>query len=278
MITIREAWRQGQAQLKDSPSASLDARLLLEHVIQKEHAYLLAHGEQQLSPAQLQRYQTFIREAAAHHPIPYLTGKAPFYGLEFRVTPAVLIPRPETEQLVEFAIHWGRARGRVRAVDVGTGSGCIAVSLAVHLPASEIVAVDLSAPALAVARENANRLAAGRVAFAQTDLLQSFCPGFDLILANLPYIAGHEWLALDDGVKFFEPALALHGGSDGLDLVRRLLPQAAERLYPGGMALLEIGWQQGESVRELARGSFPGAEIEIMQDFAGLDRMVVIRT
>jgi release factor glutamine methyltransferase len=196
----------------------------------------------------------------------------------FHVSPAVLIPRPETEAMVEQAIRWGRTREGLHAVDIGTGSGCIAITLATQLPRSVIVAADISAAALAIARENADRLAPGKVTFVQADLLEPFSAGFDIILANLPYIAGHEWLGLADGVKFHEPALALYGGSDGFDLIRRLLPQAAERLRPGGIAFLEIGWQQGEQARDLARAAFPRAEIDMMKDFANHDRVVIVRT
>lgn len=277
MTTIQDAWRQGQMQLHDSPSPSLDARLLLEYVLQQDHAYLLAHGDHLLTAEQMSHYQGLIQKAAEHTPIPYLTGRAPFFGMDFKVSPSVLIPRPETEQLVEEAIRWSRTRDQLRLIDVGTGSGCIAITLAVHMPRSEIVATDISAAALAVAKENSFQLGAGRVTFVQADLLEPFNDGFDMILANLPYIAGHEWLGLADGVKFFEPPLALHGGSDGLELIRRLLPQATERLRTGGLAILEIGWQQGEQALNLARAAFRNAEVNIVQDFAGHDRMLLIR-
>ena len=278
MITIRQAWRDGRAQLHCSPSPALDARLLLAHALGRDHAYLVAHDDEALTPAQAAAFGQLLARAAADEPIPYLIGHAPFFGQEFAVSPAVLIPRPETEQLVEAAIGWARGRGGLRVADVGTGSGCIAVTLARHLPAAEVAAVDVSAAALAVARANADRLAPGRVALVRGDLLAAFGPGLDLIAANLPYVTRQEWTALPDGVKSYEPALALDGGTDGLDAIRALLPQAAERLRPGGLVLLEIGWRQGAAAAALARAAFPAGRVAVRPDFAGHDRLVFIET
>jgi release factor glutamine methyltransferase len=275
--TIRQAWREGRARLYDSPTAAVDARLLLAHALGCDHAYLVAHDDEALSDAQAAAYDALLARAAAAEPIPYLIGHAPFCGLEFDVSPAVLIPRPETEQLVEAALAWGRGRGPLRIVDIGTGSGCIAVSLARGLPAAEVVAVDVSAAALAVACGNVARLAPGRVLLAQGDLLSAVAPGFDLIAANLPYVTHQEWTALPVGVKSYEPALALDGGTDGLDAIGALLPQAAERLRSGGLILLEIGWRQGEAAAALARAAFPAARVAVRPDFAGHDRLVMIQ-
>ncbi len=278
MTTIRQAWRDGRAQLHRSPSPALDARLLLAHALGRDHAYLVAHDDETLTAAQAAAYAKLLLRAAADEPIPYLIGHAPFYGQAFAVSPAVLIPRPETEQLVEAAVGWGRGRGALRAADVGTGSGCIAVMLARHLPAAAVVAVDVSAAALAVAAANVARLAPGRVALVQGDLLAAVAPGLDLIAANLPYVSRPEWTALPDGVKSYEPALALDGGTDGLNVIRALLPQAAGHLRPGGLVLLEIGWRQGAAALALARDAFPGARVEVRPDFAGHDRLVAIQT
>lgn len=278
MTTIRQARQLGRDRLRSSPTPALDARLLLERVLGRDHAWLAAHGDEALSPDQTAAYAALLDRAAAGEPIPYLIGHAPFYGLDFAVSPAVLIPRPETEQLVELALDGSYGRGPLRAVDVGTGSGCIAVTLALRLPAAEVVAVDVSAGALAVARANAARHTPGRVALVRGDLLSALASGLDLIVANLPYVAREEWTTLPDGVKSYEPALALDGGPDGLDLIRALLPQMAVRLRPGGMALLEIGWQQGAAAAALARASFPEARVEVRPDFAGHDRIVLIQT
>ena len=277
MTTIREAWRLGRARLQDSSSPALDARLLLEHVLQRDHAYLIAHNDEQLTAEALNDYRLLLDRAVAGEPIPYLIGHAPFLGLEFVVSPAVLIPRPETEQLVETAVAWGREREPLRIADVGTGSGCIAVGLARHLPEAVVFAVDVSADALAVAQANTTLHAAGRVHLVRGNLLDAFGPGIDLIAANLPYVAGEDWPELAVGVKSFEPALALDGGADGLALIRALLPEAAGRLRPGGLVLLEIGWRQGQAVAALAEAAFPGAIIEVRPDFAGHDRIVSIQ-
>ncbi|CUS04987.2 Release factor glutamine methyltransferase [Candidatus Promineifilum breve] len=277
MTTIREARQTGRASLRQSPTPALDARLLLEHALGRDHAYLIAHDDEALTAEALAEYERALARAAAGEPIPYLTGHAPFMGLDFLVSSNVLIPRPETEQLVEMAIEWAEGRGAIRIVDVGTGSGCIAVSLARTLPAAHLLAVDISAAALAVAAANVARHVPGRVQLVRGDLLTAIGPGLDLITANLPYVAGPEWPTLPIGVKSYEPALALDGGADGLDLIRALLPQAAARLRPEGLALLEIGWQQGQAVTELAQAAFPAAEVSVQQDFAGHDRIVVIK-
>ncbi len=250
---------------------------MLGHVLGRDHAYLVAHDNDPLSPDALAAYDALLRRAAAGEPIPYLLGHAPFMGLEFAVSPAVLIPRPETEQLVESALAWAHGRGPLRAVDVGTGSGCIAVSLATRLTGAAF-AVDVSAAALAVAAANVARHSPGRVHLLRGDLLTALAPGFDLITANLPYVTADEWPTLPVGVKSYEPALALDGGRDGLDLIRALLPQAADRLRPGGLLLLEVGWRQGQTVAELARAAFPGAAVAVRPDFAGHDRMVAVES
>ena len=278
MTTIREALRLGRAHLHQSPSPALDARLLLEHVLQRDHAYLIAHDDVPLAPDEETTYRALLNRAAANEPIPYLIGYAPFMGLDFIVSHHVLIPRPETEQLVEMAIKWGKDRDVIRVADVGTGSGCIAISLARCLPRAEIAAIDVSSQALEIAAANVTRHVPGQVGLVRADLLSSIAPGLDLIAANLPYIAGHEWPTLSIGVKSYEPTLALHGGEDGLDLIGALLPQAAERLRPGGLVLLEIGWQQGEAVAALAQKWFPAARIAVRADFAGHDRIVTIET
>lgn len=277
MTSIRAAWRHGRDLLADSPSPALDARLLLGHVLGRDHAYLVAHDDEPLSSDALAAYDALLQRAAAGEPIPYLLGHAPFMGLEFVVSPAVLIPRPETEQLVEAALEWARGREPLGVVDVGTGSGCIAVSLATRL-AGTVVAVDVSAAALAVAAANVARHAPGRVHLLRGDLLTALAPGFDLITANLPYVAADEWPTLPIGVKSYEPALALDGGRDGLDLIQSLLPQAAARLRPGGLLLLEVGWRQGQAVAELARAAFTGVAVAVRPDFAGHDRIVAVES
>ena len=281
MMTIKDALAFGHKQLTHSSSAVLDARLLLEHVLQQKHAYLVAHADEELTNNQEIQYKALIGQATRREPIPYLTGSAPFYGRDFQVSPAVLIPRPETEHLVEAALVWVKEmhpeNEALHIVDVGTGSGCIAITLALHLPGARIDACDISPAALEVACQNALvHQVEGRVQFHQGSLLDLITGEVDLFVANLPYVADHEWTEVGDGVKLYEPDIALRGGYDGLNLIKLLLDQAAKRLAPGGAIFLEIGWQQGAAVQSLAQSQFPTAKINVLKDYAGLDRIVEI--
>lgn len=284
-MTIQEALTWARRQLQGSPTAAGDARLLLQYVLGVEHSYLAAHPERFLGKDEEAAFRALVSRAADREPIPYIIGEAPFYGLSYKVTPDVLIPRPETELLVEQAIAWAGEHEARRIVDVGTGSGCIAVTLARRLPQATILAIDVSAAALTVARENARRhhvagpsAAKGRVAFLQGSLLAPVGRWPHLIVANLPYIMDEEWTAIDDGVKWYEPAGALRGGPDGLDFIRRLLHQARSRLEPGGAIFLEIGWRQGPAARDLAQSVFPAARVTVIPDYGGHDRIITIRT
>jgi release factor glutamine methyltransferase len=274
-MTIHEAWAYGTRRLAQASFMSdLDARLLLEFVLQQGHSYLIAHGEELLTARQAETYERLLARAEKKEPIPYVIGEAPFYGLTLAVSPAVLIPRPETEQLVDHVLAWAGEHDVHDIIDVGTGSGCIAIALAVNLPEVAITATDKSAAALAVARDNAARLTDGRVRFLQGHLLEPAENRFDVIVANLPYIGDSEWSLVDDGVKLYEPAIALEGGPDGLDLIRILLQQAPASLRPGGVIFLEIGWQQGRAVEQLARKVLPTADTTVFPDYAGHDRIV----
>lgn len=278
-MNIQEAWAYGRSQLAHASTLpDLDARLLLEHVLQISHSFIVAHGENDLAPGQELRYRQLIQRARRKEPIPYITGTAPFYGLDFCVNPSVLIPRPETEQLVEHALNWASTRGQLEAVDVGTGSGCIAVSLASQLPYANVSATDISTEALAVARKNVEQHVPGRIRFYEGNLLTPVPAPPDLIIANLPYVSSDEWTMVDDGVKWYEPTIALKGGSDGLDLISELLQQAMSRLRSGGAVFLEIGWQQGQAVLQLARNQFPAADIALITDYAGQDRIITVCT
>lgn len=276
MITIQQALSRGRARLTLSPSPELDARLLLQHVLHQPHSYLAAHSDETLSFTQETVYLDLLARAEQFEPIPYLIGSAPFYGLDLAVSPAVLIPRPETEMVIDHILRWVGAREGLLIVDVGTGSGCIAITLARNLPQAEVAAIDISADALTIAERNGQAHAPGRVRFIEGNLLDPITNGVDVIVANLPYISDDEWTSVADGVKWYEPVVALRGGLDGLDLYRTLVPEAARKLNPGGLLLLEIGWRQGKAVRRLARKSFPHAEIVVKPDFAGHDRLVAV--
>ena len=260
-------------------SEPLDAPLLLAHILAIPRAALLAHPEHTLTAEQSAMFRALIVRRAAGEPVAYLTGTRAFYDRAFRVTPDVLIPRPETEHLIAQALAWAIGRSALRIVDVGTGSGAIAVTLAAHLPDAHVWAVDVSAAALAVARENAARQGvADRVTCVQGDLLAPAVAAqrrADLIAANLPYIARPDLDAL--AVSHWEPRLALDGGPDGLDLIRRLLADVPRVLAPDGLLLLEIGAEQGAAVCALAQQALPGAVVRTAADYAGLDRVVSVQ-
>jgi release factor glutamine methyltransferase len=282
-MTISEALAAGRKKLVDSPSPALDTRLILEHVMAVSHQYLITHDEENMNPEQTYRYLSLLERASNGEPIPYLIGKTQFHGLDIEVSPSVLIPRPETEQLVDLALEWvARSYSRQKRphiVDVGTGSGCIALALARELPRANIEATDISKIAIELAEKNSRILGfEDRIKFHQGQYLEPIVNAPDLVVANLPYIADHEWTSLSVGVKWYEPDVALRGGSDGLDGIRQLLAQASNRLAHGGAMLLEIGWQQGQAGRILAQSSFRSARVDVIQDLAGLDRVVRICT
>lgn len=277
---IREALTYGEQQLSTSASPALDARLLLQYVIGRDHAFLIAHGDELLAPEQVERYTSLISRATRREPVPYILGQAPFFGRQFTVNPSVLIPRPETELLVKQAISWIKSRGKRQQrwlIDVGTGSGCIAITLALELPGVRIDAIDISNSALDVARQNAKEYGVlGRITFRQGYLLDPIHGSPDVVVANLPYIADPEWTGLEVGVKWYEPEIALRGGVNGLELIERLLRQTHTLLAPDGILLMEIGWQQGPEVRQIAQSLFAPTPVEILPDYSGLDRIVVI--
>jgi release factor glutamine methyltransferase len=269
-----------------SDSASLDAQVLLAHLLEKSRSWLLAHPEAQLSGDQEQSFHQALKRLQNGEPLPYVLGEWEFFGLSFQVTPAVLIPRPETELLVEQALmslqtrpHWlTTASQQLCLADIGAGSGCIAISLAYHLPGVRILATDISIAALQVARLNARRHSVSdRLHLLQADLLDSFAPvpTFHLICANLPYIP--RAALADLAVSKQEPSLALDGGPDGLELINRFFHSARSRLAPGGLMLLEIEASQGQSVPVLAQQIFTTASIRLLSDLAGRDRLVRIQ-
>jgi release factor glutamine methyltransferase len=276
-LTIRDALQWGKERLQPvSDSASLDAQVLLGHVLGGDRAYLLAHGEQPISGEHQSRYDALIERAATGEPISYILGHRAFYDRDLMVSPAVLIPRPETEILLVAALIFARSQPGCVAVDVGTGSGAIAVTLAANCPDAQVYAVDISPAALAVAKLNA-LLNDPSITFFEGDLLKPLLEEnikVDLLMANLPYIATDELPSL--AVSRYEPILALDGGADGLDLVRRLLEQAPDVCNSGACLLLEIGADQGAAALGLAQNTFPDAKAQILKDYAGLDRIVRI--
>ncbi|MGD8625156.1 MAG: peptide chain release factor N(5)-glutamine methyltransferase [Anaerolineae bacterium] len=280
MIKSREALRQASRMLANEgvDSPRLDAELLLAHVLEVNRAAVLARPERRLTPKELTLYRDLAARRAAREPLAYILGHWEFYGLDFAVDERALIPRPETELLVEEALRLakGMAPG-VRIADVGAGSGAIAVTLAVHLSRATVYALDASPEALALAAENAARHKA-RIRCLAGDLLAPLPEAVDLIAANLPYVARDEWPTLPPEIRAHEPRAALDGGADGLALIGRLLDRASDHLRAGGAVLVEIGAAQGEAAVDLAREAMPGARVRLCQDYAGLDRLVVVET
>jgi release factor glutamine methyltransferase len=281
-----EALAQAATRLRNEgvESPRLDAELLLAHVLDLNRAAILARPDRRLTPKQLTRYRDLVARRAGREPLAYILGHREFYDLDFVLDHRVLIPRPETELLVEHALSIARRMTpemttSLRIADVGAGSGAIAVTLAVHLSQATVYALDASDGALSIVAENARRAGvADRVHCLQGDLLsplQETAP-VDLITANLPYVSTAEWLELAPEIRDHEPRAALDGGPDGLDLIRRLLFTAGPHLQPGGAILLEIGASQGAAVTTLAREQFPQACVQLVQDYAGLDRLVVV--
>jgi release factor glutamine methyltransferase len=264
--------------VKISQTPFLDATVLLAHVLGKSRAWVLAHPEVTLTAEQQLTLENALVHLEDGEPLPYVLGHWEFYTLDFDLSPSVLIPRPETELLVEQAFSWLRAHPTRRFItDVGTGSGCIAVALAVNILDLHVIASDISMPALQLGLGNAQKHGvADRVAFICSDLLPPVSLQYDLICVNLPYIACQilETLA----VYKHEPRIALDGGEDGLEIIRRLLKAAPQYLAPGGRIFLEIEASQGEAVKAIARIFYPYAEISLLPDLAGCDRLLSIQT
>jgi release factor glutamine methyltransferase len=298
-VQLREALRAAVTKLEAAKieQPRLQAEVLALHVLHCDRAYLFAHPERELTREQQSQYEQLVARRAAGEPLQYITGHQEFWKADFLVTPAVLIPRPETEHLMEAVLELVRGmapsphlpeegkcgppgpRGgalnpRLKLIDVGTGSGAIAVTLARELPEAEVHAVDLSPEALKVARRNAERLGA-HVHFVQSDLLAAVTrdASFDFVVSNPPYVALND-AELQEVVRRHEPPLALFAGEDGLDVIRRLIPQAHEALRPGGWLLMEIGFGQADAVQQLL-GSWQ--DVHTAADLAGIARVVIAR-
>jgi release factor glutamine methyltransferase len=261
--TLRQALTLATTQLAQNPDlhdhARRDAELLLLHHLGITRAQLLANPTREITPTQLASYEASITRRLTNEPIQYITGQQEFYGLSFHVTPAVLIPRPETELLVEAVLkHLPSSSDPARLLriaDIGTGSGILAITLAVHLPQAEITAIDISAEAIAIARRNAEtQHVAQRIHFLQSDLLTAAPGPFDAIVSNPPYVPITDRETLHPQVRDHEPATALFAGPTGLDIYTRLIPQAHDALTPGGLLALEIGHGQSEAIRQLLTG------------------------
>ena len=271
--SVRAALQKARATLALSDTADLDAQLLLAHVLGCERAFLFAHPEASLDFQTSMQFQSLLQRRASGEPIAYILGAQGFYDLELKVTPSVLVPRPETELLLEEALQLTADSPGATVADIGTGSGALAVTFARHRPQFEVHATDISADALDVARDNAREYCA-RVSFFRGHLAQPLIERgikVDLLMANLPYIASDELDTLL--VSQWEPRQALDGGPDGLAHIRELLLQAPRVCRAGGYVLLEIGADQGAAVSRLISDLY-GSDCRVLKDYAGLDRIV----
>lgn len=260
---------------KQADSPRLDAEVLLAHILNVPRIALYTRFDEVASDETRARYRQLVKQRVEGTPVAYLVGFKEFYNLRFAVSPAVLIPRPETELVVLEAIRLAKTMPTPRVVDVGTGSGIMAITLARYVPAAEVTAIDLSPDALAVAQQNAQTLGvASRIRFLQGDLLAPVAGEmFDLVISNPPYIASEVMPTLSESVKKYEPYMALDGGPGGLQVIERLATQAHERLKPGGYLVLEIGYDQGKTVPDrLNKLGYQSVHVQI--DHAGHPRIV----
>ena len=277
MRSIRDVLSQDGAALATAlalarDEARIEVQMLLQRAMNVGRAYLLAHPEQVLDATRQAEYEAMLQRRLQGEPIAYVLGEREFYGLNFKVTPDTLIPRPETELLVEVALQRIPSHGQFRVLDLGTGTGAIALSIAHARPDVELVALDASSAALEVARENAQRLGIGNVRFVQSDWFAALARQcFDLIVSNPPYIAAND-IHLSQGDVRFEPPSALASGEDGLDDIRCIILQARDFLEPGGWLLLEHGYDQAAQVRNLLeRAGY--TDILFQADLAGIERV-----
>jgi len=253
--------------------ASLEAELLLRHTLKLDRAALYTEPDRLLTKRQEENYRQFIERRLQGEPSAYITGHREFFGLDFFVNKNVLIPRPETELLVEQTILRAGNYQNPVIVDVGTGCGAIAVSLAVHLPQAKIYAIDISPAALQVARRNYRKHKVGnKITFLAGDLLEPLPAPADIIAANLPYVLTTDVPKVN--TSGFEPMLALDGGVDGMDVIKRLILQAKDKLQPGGCLLMEIGMGQSKATADLLESIYPTAKIDIVPDLSGIERVV----
>jgi release factor glutamine methyltransferase len=284
-MQLRDALQSGLKRLQrhDVPSANLAAELLLMHVLQQDRSYLYTHSDQDLPSEQLKSYMELVGERCTGKPTQYITGHQEFWGLDFEVTPAVLIPRPETEHIIEAVLglisrESTSKQKKFRIADVGTGSGCIAIALAAELPNATLFATDISPAALGVAARNSQRLGVeGRVKFQESDLLTCLLDAelvgtFDFVVSNPPYVGHDEIAEVQREVRMFEPRLAWGDLAQGEEIYTRLFPQALQLLKPGGSVVVEIGYNKRDAVLRLLASGWQ--QQEVSPDLAGIPRVI----
>ncbi len=270
-------WTQKFLREKEIDSPRADAEILLAHVLKCKRIDLYVRSEEEPDETLRTTYKGLIKRRVEGCPVAYLVGQKDFFLLTFEVTPAVLIPRPETEDLVVETLLLMKEHSSPRILDIGTGSGCIAISIAHQNKFAQVTAIDVSEEALTVAIRNAARNSlAERIRFLESDLFAAIAEGecFDVVVSNPPYIAEPEFAGLSVDVREHEPKLALDGGPDGLRIYRRLIADAPRFLKPGGTLLLEIGWKQEAQVRELLEGQGSFESIQTFKDNAGHPRVI----
>lgn len=284
-MQLLAALRTGLKTLRENevPSATVSAELLLTHVLQKDRAYLYTHSEHELTAEQERAYFNMVYQRSTGKPTQYITGHQEFWGMDFEVTPDVLIPRPETELIIETVLHLISRHASIeqmayRIADVGTGSSCISAALAKELPQAEFFATDISPAALEVAIQNARRLGfAERIRFFESDLLKrllvpDYLGTFDFIVSNPPYVAHNELDDVEREVRDFEPRLAWGDLSRGEEIYSRLFPQAVQLLKTGGFLVVEIGYNQKDAVLNLLGREW--RQPEVRPDLAGFSRVI----
>lgn len=274
-MTLREALTQARQALAagNIEDCDLEAEVLLRHGLGIDRIQLYLESDRELSPAEQEKLREVMERRLRGEPSPYITGHREFYGLDFLVDTSVLIPRPETELLVEKALELAENSPDYAIADVGTGCGAVAISLASSLPKARVYAIDVSPHALSVARRNCQQHAVqDRVTLLEGDLLSPLPEAVHLVVANLPYVRESELPRVN--TAGFEPSLALDGGTDGLAQIRRLCAQAGDRLRPSGSILLEVGQGQSGAVAVILGGLFPSAVVEVSPDLSGIDRVV----
>ncbi|MCB9541841.1 MAG: peptide chain release factor N(5)-glutamine methyltransferase [Myxococcales bacterium] len=267
-------WTTGFFRDRGLDSPRLDAELLIADALGIDRMRIYLDHHKPLTPDELTAVRERVRRRGRHEPVAYITGQKGFWSLDLAVDARVLVPRPDTERLVERAIARLEGREAPRVVDVGCGSGAIALAIAHDRPDAQVTGVDRSPDALAVSRQNAATLGLDRVVFREGDLLAGLDGPFDLVASNPPYIPSADIEALMPDVARYEPRAALDGGPDGLDLVRRLIPEAADRLAPGGVLLVEIGHDQGPAARALAEADGRFEDVQIVADYGRRDRVL----
>jgi release factor glutamine methyltransferase len=278
-MTIGELLNYGFDRLSRAgiPEAVLEAELLLECAMDKERIYLHLHRNQNASEIDQEKYQSYIADRCLHQPLQYIVGQTEFYGLKFQSDKRVLIPRPETEILVEEVLeNW--QPGFLSILDIGTGSGIIAIALAKHLASAMVTATDYSPEALDLAQENIKLHGLeSRVSLVQADLFPEGNEKFDCIVSNPPYIPSGQVAGLQPEVSLCEPVMALDGGADGLKFYRRIAGDVADRLNHPGFVALEVGMGQAEMVSKMMSRALPASEIFIKKDLAGINRVVLLK-